>query len=248
MSSNGNGYSHNGNGNGKPWSKKQAWKNVLKESTGLGVAEFASGAVSLGVVAVADDIAPDLLKHASKVVGKIVEPYLLTPAEWVMNNACKLEECKPDKTKNRSERAEDLAHTGILFTAAFATSLVAKLAARKGMNWVMGLESKPVPKTGNWFKDKVLYKFLDMHDWSVVKWDEGVHIGSIVLVNTALAKPADELIKNSSTLLQKTMGWSKEKADRVSSMGVIWEIPNAAGWAAGVGRIYHHHMHEQRPR
>jgi hypothetical protein len=41
--------------------------------------------------------------------------------------------------------------------------------------------------------------------------------------------------------MQKKMGWSKKRADDVAHMGVIWELPNAIGWLAGVGAIVHSH-------
>ena len=58
-----------------------------------------------------------------------------------------------------------------------------------------------------------------------------------------MAKHTDELIRTASGALQKTMGWNKEKADRVSSMAMIWEMPNILGWLAGLGVIGRRHFY-----
>ena len=231
----------NTNGNGNHASKARgAWLNVAAESAGLGVAEMVSIATSLGVVAVAEDIAPNLLKSVSKTMGKIIEPYLLGPAESFLGTFCKLEECKIDKEKSRQERAEELSKNLIVFSAAFVTSLVAKIATRKALNHLTGITTTPKRNTGNFAKDIwVNYIWPDKHDRKIFYWDEGVHMGSLILMNTGIAKQTDVMIQGSSSVLQKTLGWTKAKADRVASMAMIWEVPNVIGWLAGVGAIAH---------
>lgn len=214
--------------------------NILAESLGLGAAEFVSIATSLGVVAYADDLAPNVLKSVSHTVAKIIEPYILDPAEWVLPRLCRLEECQPDKTKSREQRAEELAKTGIVFSIAFIASLVMKIATRKALNHILDLSHSPHVNTGRWAHDFMKnYIIPDKHDIKIVKWDEGIHLGSLLLLNTGIAKQTDKMIHVTSSVLQKSLGWSKQKSDRVASMGMIWEVPNVIGWLAGVGAIAH---------
>jgi hypothetical protein len=216
--------------------------DIAKESLGLGVAEFASIATSLGVVAVADDLAPGLIKYASKAISKTcVEPFL-DYWEGGLKTICKLEDCQPDLTKSREERAERLAHTIVVFSSAWAASMAAKLAVRKLSNNMTDLNHHKEPVTGDWFKDKVLYRYLNKHDWAVLSADEGIHLGSLILVNRIVPKNTDDLIRGTSGILQKTLGWSKKRADNVASMGIIWEVPNVMGWLAGVGMIARSHL------
>jgi hypothetical protein len=221
------------NGNGYKWK----WK-ATQESFGLGIAEGVSMAVSLGVVAVADQIAPNLLQTVSKTLSRVcVEPYLEN-IEWGLGKICKLDECKPNLEQSRDERAEALAKTMIVFGAAWSTSMVAKMGTRLGMNRL--LQIKPKIVTGNWFRDNMLPQ---AHDWKVLAWDEGIHIGSLIMVNTGAAKVTDEAIKVTDKLLQNC-GWSEHKAKEIASMAMIWEVPNFLGWLAGVGSIFYDHYKE----
>ncbi len=218
-----------------------SWQAIRNESVGLGVAEFASGFTSLGVVALADDIAPNFIKSTTKAISKVcIEPFIET-IENGLSKVCKLEECQPDKTKPKEERAEKLTHSLVVFSAAWAASMAVKLGTRKGWNrFVEG--QAPLPSTGSFVKDFYLnYLKPSKHDAKVIAWDEAVHIGSLVLLNTGMAKSADDMIRGASDVLQKKMGWSKKRSDDVASMGVIWELPNALGWLAGVGAIVHSH-------
>jgi hypothetical protein len=221
------------NGNGIiSRSKTAVIGDILKESAGLGVAEITSSAVSLGVIGIADQIAPGLVNGATKAISKVVvEPYLET-IEKVMGTVCRLEECKPDKTKSRQERAEQLAHSIVLFSAAFVPSFLVKVAVRRGINQACGMgDHHP------WWK---VWK-ANTHDKKVVLWDEGVHIGSLILLNTGVAKYTDDLIRSSTSILTKT-GISQKKAHEIASMAMIWELPNIMGLMAGTGVIAHKHI------
>src|SRR4051812_24271214 len=101
MAANGNGHT---NGNA---ARVAAHYNILKEGIGLGIAEFISMGVSLGVVAVADDLAPNLVKDTSKFVAKTCIAPFQDAIEWGLGTFCQLKECKVDYTKPRNERAED---------------------------------------------------------------------------------------------------------------------------------------------
>src|SRR5437868_455395 len=116
----------NGNGNA-------IWHDIRKESACLGIAEVVSIAVSMGVVGIADQVAPKMLKTCSSALGKIIEPYLDT-IETGLQKVCKLEECKPDMNKSRQQRAETIAKTCIVFSSAWALATAAKLATRKRLN------------------------------------------------------------------------------------------------------------------
>lgn len=217
-------------------------KDFHKEAAGLGIGELTSWVASLGTVAVADKIAPDLLATASKSLGKVViEPHL-DFIERSFTNLCKLKDCIPDLTKARHNRAENWARTLIVFSAAWVTSMVAKLAARKIANRALHVEAtqEKAEPTGNWVFDKVLYKKLNKHDWQVTLWDEGVHLGSLLLLSTLGAKHTDRMIGWASGVLEK-LGVSARKAKEVSSMAMIWEVPNALGLATGIVTIRHAH-------
>ena len=212
---------------------------ISTEVLGLGVAEFTSAITSLGVFALADQVAPGAVKAASKALAKTaIEPNL----EWIESNlqkVCHLEECKPDLSKSREERSEQMAATLLKFGASYAASMAVKMATRHMINKSMGLEHAPPPKTGNWLKDEVLFKHLSAHDWRVFFADEAVHLGSFFLVNNSAAKHTDAAINAASSLLHKTFGWSTEKSNQVASMAIVWEMPNALGFLAGSGVIAH---------
>ena len=211
-------------------SGKTPFQKIWMESAGLAAAEITSMGVSLGVVALADKIAPGLVTAATKTVSKIViEPYL-EGIEKVMTTFCRLEECKPNKDEPREKRAERLARATVLFSAAFVPSFLTKLAVRRGVNQALTMGDQHP-----WWK----IWHANGHDWKIVGWDEGAHIGSMILLNTGAAKHTDELIRGSTSVIQKLFGLSEEKAHEISSMAMIWELPNAIGLAFGVGAIAH---------
>ncbi len=132
----------------------------------------------------------------------------------------------------------------VVFSAAWVASMLVKIASRKSLNRVFegGHITQDVKSTGGFFKGFYERNLkLNPHDTKIIVWDEAVHIGSLILVNTSMAKTSDSMIKGASDFLQKKMGWSKKRADDVASMGVIWELPNFMGWLAGVGAIVHSH-------
>lgn len=217
------------------------WRDFTAETAGLGLAEMVSIGVSLGVVGIADQVAPGLIKQCSKTVGKVIEPYL-DHIENGLQKVCKLEECQPDKNLPRQERAENLAKTIIVFSSAWAMSMAAKIITRKVFNDFAGVKGEEIEKTGNKLKDFMnQYVIPNKHDRHVFYWDEGVHYGSLLLLNTGLAKNTDDMIRSTSRVLQKC-GMGKKKADELSAMGVIWELPNVLGWMAGAARIGYQHF------
>ena len=227
-----------GNNNGHI-NRATAAGQISSEVLGLGIAEFASGITSLGVFALADQVAPSAVKGTARALAKsCIEPNL----DWIEENlqkVCHLKECQPDLTKSREERAQILSETMIKFGASFVASMVVKLASRHLINKGMGVEHAPHVKTGNWFKDEVVFKHLSPHDWRVFLADESVHLGSFFMVNNGMAKHTDSAIATASSVLQKTFGWSQEKSNQVASMGIVWELPNALGFVAGSGVIAH---------
>ena len=206
--------------------------NIAKESGGFGAAELASMGVSLGVVAILDKVIPkSLLDKATGVVSKVViEPYLDTIERNLAK--CKLEECQTDETKTREERANRLAKMTLVFGSAYFISLAAKLAVRK---WVNAEPHEKVPK------DAPLYQKILPHipiigssrAANIITFaDEGVHIGSFVYLNTMGSNLSDEHIKKMSKVLEK-IGVSPQKAKEISTMVMVWEVPNFLGMMAG---------------
>jgi hypothetical protein len=216
----------------KSFNGKSAAAKVGLETAGLGIAEMLSSATSVGVFAYADKIFPGTVKDVTDVVVKIIEPHLDT-VEKTIGAVCRLEECKPDYTKSRHERAEKMAHNLVLFGAAFVPSIIVKLATRRGINELVGLGDQH-----KWWK---VWR-LNKHDGTVFLWDEGIHIGSMILLNTGTAKFTDKLIKDSTPLIQKIFGVSETKAHDIASMTMIWELPNMLGLIAGTGAIAHKHL------
>jgi hypothetical protein len=216
----------------KNFDRKTPMAKFGLETSGLAAAEIVSSAVSLGVFAYADKVAPDTTKKVTSVVAKLIEPYL-DVVENVIGTICRLDECKPDKSKKRHERAELMAHNLVLFGAAFLPSLAVKLAIRRGINEGVGLGDE-----NKWWK---IWK-PSKHDGVVFAWDEFTHLGSLVLLNTGVAKYTDEMIRGSTSVIQKIFGVSEKKAHEIASMTMIWELPNILGLAAGTGAIAHKHL------
>lgn len=219
--------SHNGNG-------KLAIKNTLLEGVAsLGVAELASIVAGLGVVAVADTVAPSLVKGTTKVIAKtVINPYL-DYIEGMLNRYCRLEECKTNAEIPRDKRAEQYARAVTLFAPSFAASVSTKLAARRVMNDLIGINDDKVPGAKWWQVWK-----LTKNELGIVLPDEGCHLGSFLLLNMnkTAAAAGDETIKIVSNIFQK-VGFSKSKADEMSQYGIIWELPNVIGWVAGLAGV-----------
>lgn len=219
---------------GHQGSKSFALGDFHKESMGLGIAELVSGVTSLGVVAVADDLIPGINKKISQALSRtVIEPNLKVVEDW-SQRLCKLKECKPDLKIPAHTRSEKIAHTLVLFGEAWVVSMLAKMATRKATNEWFKVEHPP-EKVG-----KTTFGF-NRHDWDVMLWDEGVHLGAFVLGNLAMAKQTDHVIDGLSGVLNKTLGMSQTKAHNVASMFMIWEVPNLLGFAAGVERIRRFH-------
>lgn len=200
------------------------------ESAGLGVAEFASAAVALGVIGYADKIAPNMVKSVSNEIAKHVILPHLEFFEKTLGTVCRLDSCKPDYQKSREERAYSIARATVLFGGAWLPSFAVKVAVRRGINESMGLgDNDP------WYK---IWKWND-HDKRVAGWDESIHYGSMFVMNTLLPKPTDVMIEHTSSMIQKIFGWDKKRADETALMAVAHEIPNALGFAAGMGAIAH---------
>jgi hypothetical protein len=226
---------------------------IRRESLGFAVAEGVSMVTSLGVVAIADQLIPkSIMSGVCKTIGKLViEPFLLTPLEWVESKFCRLEECQIDKSVPREKRAENMAKTILIFGAAWALSLEAKLRTRRYMNNYLGVSSHEVESilpregAGMWEKFKHYATFSHWHpeEKMIFAADEGVHIGSMFLMNNQFSKQTDTMIKKTTDIIQKTTGMSEKKAHEISTMAWIWEVPNVLGGLAGLGAIAMKHAH-----
>jgi hypothetical protein len=221
---------------------------IAKESAGFLVAEGASAATGLGVVAIADWLIPKpVLKLASRTISKIVvEPYLDT-IESTLSRFCKLDECKVDPGVPREERAERLAKTMIVFGTAYVTSMGVKLFARRKMNELTGIiEHVPreLPAAATLLEKLKYYgtfQFMAPQEKLIFLADEGVHLGSLYLLNNQMASFTDDMIKRTSSMIQKTTGASETKAHEIANMAWIWEASNGLGAAAGIAMIAGNH-------
>ena len=213
----------------------------FREAGAFSAAELASIAVSLGVVGVADEVAPNLIKKGSKALSKaIIEPNLDT-IERILGKFCKLEECKIDPNQGNAERAERLAHISIVFGAAWASAMLTKFLTRRYLTRKIP-EHDPTSSRYKYHPDDEKVWGVTKHEWKLFGADEGVHYGSLLLFNTGAAKVTDELIRTCTRILVKC-GVPEKKAHELSSMAWIWEVPNLLGAAAGVGVISQYNNH-----
>lgn len=231
---NGNGY--NGK-NGNP-----AWGNIGKELSGFSIAEMASEGVWLGLVAVEDKLIPQsLMKGVSGVVAKlIVEPYLLDPIERNYDKFCKLEECKPDMTKSRQQRAEDFAEVLIKYVPAIAAAWETKVHVRRFMNNKMGIphDDPRIPLPANAPAWKKATSWVPGANWSpqermIFLADEGLHLGSLYVLNNQLAPQTDDMIRSTSGMIQSVFGSSRRKAHELATAAWVWAVPNGIGALGG---------------
>jgi len=231
-SANGNG--HNGNGSG-------IWKNIGAEISGFGVAEAVSEGVWLGLVAIEDRLIPKrALKYVSQAFGKfLVEPYLLDPIEWGLKKGCHLDECKIDFSKPRQERAEEMAKMLLLYVPAIGLAWEAKVRTRRFMNIKMKIQNehvaKPLPDAS--FLNKLTYWIPGWH-WSpqekmIFVADEGLHLGSMYVLNNQLAPYTDEMIRGTTGMAQKLLGVSPVKAHELATAAWVWMVPNLIGAMGG---------------
>jgi hypothetical protein len=221
---------------------------IIKESGGFMVAEMASAATGLGVVAVADMLIPKpILKFASQTVSKIiVEPYLDT-IESTVSKFCKLKECQVDPDVPRAERAERIAKTMIIFGGAYVASMIVKLGTRRKMNEIAGIiEHVPakLPASATlWDKFKYFggLQFMAPQEKLIFALDEGVHLGSLYLLNNQLAPFTDDMIRRTTRMINKTTGLDEHKSHEIANMAWIWEAANGLGAAAAITAIAGNH-------
>lgn len=219
-------------------------RNIGLESGGFAAAELLSMGTSLGVVAIFDKVMPQsLMDSATNTVAKVVvEPYLDTIEKTLAK--CHLQECQADETKSREERACRIARGIVVFGSAYLISLAAKFALRKKMNKWTGVDDHaPLPAHATtWDKVRSHIPIIGYtRDANMIMLaDEAVHIGSLVYLNTAASKFTDEHITKMSGILEK-LGVSPQKAKEVSTMAMVWEVPNFLGMMAGGAAIFGKH-------
>lgn len=226
-------------------------RNIAVESGGFAVAEVGSAAVDLGVVGLIDLIIPKpVVEYGSQILAKYVIEPILDPIEKGITKVCKLEECQVDETKSREERAQKIGRDMIVFGTAGAVAFVSKLLIRRGWNEHFGIvEHNPAKFTLKdaggvmpWISHHLRLDFMSPHEKMIMLADEGVHMTSLWLANNQMAPLTDKIIRHTSDILQSGTGMDKEKADDVSKMFAIWELPNLIGTAAGMGAIAGSHI------
>ena len=228
---------------------KEVRKNILSESAGFLAAEGTSMLTSLGVVALADIIIPKpIMQYGAQVLGKaVVEPFI-DSIDHVMSSVCKLDECKTDTSKSRQERAEQIGKGMIVFSAAYVISMGAKLATRRFWNTNVGDIAKTLKDItpaklpagtpfGQRLKHAFTFQWVSPHEKMVFLADEGMHYGSLYLMNNQLAPMTDAMIRGTAKIVQKTTGADDKKAHEVATMWSVWEIPNILGAGAAITAI-----------
>lgn len=209
---------------------KKGWGAFSKEAGGLAAAEILSSSIAIGAIAYADKLAPKLVESATDGVSKLVVQPLLPFFENLITNVCRLDACKIDTTKSKEEQAHMISRAIVLGLGSVLPAMAIKVALRRGINEAVGLGDE-----NPWWH---IHKWND-HDKKLAVWDEGVHYGSLIVMNTIVPQPTDIMIKHTSDMMQKLFGWSKKRADESAIMAVAHEIPNLLGLMAGVGAIAH---------
>lgn len=181
--------------------------NATKEVGGFLAAEVLSIGVSVGAFTFIDEIAPHTVDKVSRVIAKTcVEPYLET-IEKGMRSICHSKDCQVDPRKPREERALAYARYLTRFGASFAVGIISEPLIRTGLN--------------KWWKVK-----NPASNVRVLSLDKTVHLGALAIVNTIGAKQTDAVIDTTSSILQKTLGWSPERSKKAADGTIRWEASN----------------------
>src|SRR5690606_12399918 len=147
----------------------------------------------------------------------LIEPHLEL-FEGIIARLCKLKECQVNYDTPREERAKNLSNILIKFGAAWIPSMIVKIALRRGINEVTGFGDG----SAWWNVAKA-----NQHDWSIMAADEGIHYGSMFVLNatTTGAGLSDDMIDASRNVLIR-LGVPRKNASEIATMGVIHEFPN----------------------
>jgi hypothetical protein len=217
--------------NGNGFTNGSVGKRVALRTTGFGVAEGVSILASLGAFAYVDKISPAGVDALSKTLSKIVvEPYL-DNIEWGLSKVCKLEECQHDREKTREQRALDLSHNLVKFNASWAVGMIAKIMARKKMDTALKIPYDNGHSTPWWQFWK-----MSKPELRLFVADEGVHYGSLLMLNTGVANVTDEFIRTTTNVLEKC-GMDHDRAHELATYSLVWELPNVLGFASGTTAI-----------
>ena len=249
MSTNGNIKTNNGSmshGNGN----HSVGKNIAIESIGFTIAEGVSMATSLGVVFFANKMIPEpIMKYGSQALGKVVFEPMIDTIDRVLPKFCKLEECKVDKDKSREERAAQIGKYAIIFGAAWSISMGVKLYTRSLWTGLHGFnESHPaaLPAGAPLWKQvahKISPTSWSRHETMLLMADEGVHYGSLLLLNNQFAPFTDRMIRKTSKVIQDVTGTDEKNAHETATMWSVWELPNVLGGLAAIGVIAGSHKY-----
>jgi hypothetical protein len=219
-----------------------ARQSIARESAGFAAAEMASMGVSLGTVAVLNLVPKNIMHAVDSTIAKIcIEPFLDTIEKGV-STICKLDECKPDKTKTRQERAENIAQWMVIGGAGWAASMGAKVLARRFLNSALHIPEEArtkLPKDAP-MMDKIIHHLklggLSKEEKMIFLADETVHYGSLIYLNNKGAKFTDEHIRGTRSMLEK-LGFSHKAANEMSTWIWVWEAPNILGMASGMAAV-----------
>lgn len=237
-----------GNSSKSAMKTHNARRDIGLESAGFAAGEIASIGTGLGVIAVMDKVIPkSMMDKATSAVAKVViAPYLDTIERNL--SKCKLKECQVDESKTREERACRLAKGVVVFGSAWLISVGVKLGVRKWAikEWkIAGGEHQHLPENATtWQKIKSHIPLVgSTFDANMITLaDEGVHIGSLIYLNTKASDFTDSHIDKLSKTLEKA-GVTPQKAKDLSTMAMVWEVPNVLGLMAGGTAIFGKHAY-----
>ncbi|MEQ1790662.1 MAG: hypothetical protein ABL857_09495, partial [Rickettsiales bacterium] len=131
---------------------------------------------------------------------------------------------------------------------AYLASLGVKMGVRKWAvkKWeVAGGKSGDIPVNATaWQKVKSYIPLVGTtRDANMITLaDEGVHLGSLIYLNTKASDFTDDKIKKMTNTLEK-IGISPQKAKDLSNMVLVWEVPNFLGTLAGGATIFGKHAY-----
>jgi len=208
----------------RPWED-----NAKRGAAAIAIAEVASIGVSACVYTFIDNIAPGLVKSTGEVLGKIIEPYLLDPIEWVTKKFWNLKEGQPDLSKSRQERAEAYGRFFTRFGIAFVPSIFTEIYTRKLM-----MKAFDVPNGESMWK-------INAHDLNIVFKDKAFQGLGAIAMGTVLAQPTEYMIRTTSNMLQKKLGLSEQSANRMAETLMVWQMSDIPGLVAAIATDAQHH-------
>ena len=206
--------------------RRERWKGFWKQEMGpFWGAEAVSSVFLPGLSYLEERFVPKrVINFCAKWIGKGIEP-VLDPIEKSLTFVCRLEECQPDMTKSRQERAQNLGRIVTIFGPPAALTYAAKLGVRRALGF-------KGPENAKWWQPWKMTK----QEWMLFGTDEGAHMLLIGAVQGPFAKQGDKAIRDLKSVFIKC-GIAEHTAHEIAAALVLHEGPNLGGAITGSGGL-----------